>query len=207
MEANFSDVGICNSALLKVGAEEISSLTDDTRASNTCQLMYPILRDEVMRAAPWRFALQQNHFGVVSGTPPVFGYQAAYDIPSNLLRVWKVQTPRWTEIGNQILCDKADGIDVLAIYQNTDPTSWDAQFAEALSWRIAMEIALSLVQSIPMKQEMEKGYEKSMALARSTNAVIGTPERLIADTWSSARKYGYDRFWPINAGPPEDYGA
>jgi len=207
METNFSDVGICNSALLKVGAQQISSLSDNTRASNTCALLYPVLRDEVMRSAPWRFSLLQQNFQTPSLTPPIFGYTSAYDIPSNILRVWQVNVDYWTEIGNQILCDKSDGINALCIFQNTDPTSWDAQFAEALAWRLASEIALSLVQSPPLKQEMDKGYEKSMALARSTNAVVGTSEALKPDFWSNARKYGYNRYWPINAGPGEPYGS
>lgn len=206
MESNFSDVSICNSAILKVGGRQISSLDDNTRTSNICKAQYPILRDEVMRACPWRFALQQLVLSTPSASAPSFGYSSAYDIPSNILRVWRVNTNPWTEIGNQIVCDKPDGIDCLAIYQNTDPTSYDAQFAESVSWRLAMEIALAVVQSVPLKQEMEKGYEKSMALARSSNAVIGTPEQLIADFWSNSRKYGYNRFWPINAGPPEPYG-
>jgi hypothetical protein len=206
MEVGFSDVNICNSAALKVGAEQMSSLQDNTRTSNTCALLYPILRDEVMRAAPWRFALRQGNLGVPSATPPTFDYQAAYDIPSDILRVWQVRTNPWTEIGGQIFCNKADGIDILAIYQNTDPTSWDAQFAEALAWKMAAQIALSLVQSVPLQQEMTKGYEKCLAEARSTNAVIGTPERLIADFWSSSRKYGYNQFWPVDAGAPEPYG-
>lgn len=206
MESNFSDVSICNSALLKVGAQQISSLLDNTRESNICQAQYPILRDEVMRAVPWRFALEQLTLSVPSGTAPSFGYTTAYDIPGNVLRVWQVDTNPWTEIGNQILCDKPDGINCLAIFQNTDPTAYDAQFAESVAWRLAMEIALALVQSVPLKQEMEKSYDKSLALARSSNAVIGTPERLIADFWSNSRKYGYNRFWPINAGPPEPYG-
>lgn len=206
MEANFSDVSICNSALLKVGGELISSLSDNTRASNICAAQYPILRDEVMRAAPWRFALTQRVLGVPSATVPPFGYLAAYDVPTDVLRVWKVETEQWTEIGNQILCDKTDGINCLCIEQNLDPTSYDAQFAETLAWRMAMEIALALVQSAPLKQEMEKGFEKALASARSSNAVIGTPDKLIADEWSNARKYGFNRFWPINAGPPEPYG-
>ena len=205
MESGFSDVTVCNSALLKVGAYPISSLNDGTRAANICQAQYPILRDEVLRAVPWRFALTQVNLATPNATVPVFGYSSAYDIPDSILRVWKVATNPWTEIGQQILCNVDSGISILGIYQNTDPTSWDAQFAEALSWRLAMEIAFALVQSVPLKQEMEKGYKDSLAQARSTNAVIGTPERLIADFWSSSRKYGYNQFWPIDAGASTPY--
>ena len=200
-----SETSICNSALLKVGAEEISSLDDDTRASNTCAALFENIRDEVMIACPWRFSLVQVQLCNPSANAPKFQYNTAYDIPSNLLRVWQVDTNPWTEMGGQIYCDKQDGINVLAIFQNVDPSSWTSQFAEALAWRLAMEIALSLVQSVPLKQEMEKGYDKAIALARSTNAVIGTPERLIADFWSSSRKYGFNRFWPIDAGASEAY--
>jgi hypothetical protein len=207
METAFSVVGICNSALLKVGAYQISSLSDNTRASNLCNAQFPILRDELMRACPWRFALSQVTLTTPNVTPPAFGYNAAYDVPANVLRVWKVDSPNWTEVGNQIFCDKTDGIDCLAIIQQTDPTQYDAQFAEALAWRLAQELALNLVQSVPLAQQMEKGYEKCLAQARSANAVIGTPERLIADFWSGSRKYGYNRFYPVDAGPPEPYGS
>lgn len=206
MESNFSDVGICNSGLLKCGARQISSLSDNTRASNVCAQMYPILRDEVLRAVPWRFALEQAVLGTPAAVAPAFDYTSAYDIPSEMLRVWKVNANSWTQIGQQILCNNNSGINVLAIFQNTDPTTYDAQFAEALAWRIAMEISMALVQSAPLAAQMEKGYEKSIALARSTNAVIGTPERLIADLWSGARKYGFEGTWAIDAGPPEPYG-
>ena len=207
MESNFSDVSVCNSGLLKVGALPISSFSDNTRASNICQAQYPILRDEVMRNSPWRFALVQVVMATPNATAPLFDYQAAYDIPANILRVWQVDdyADAWTEIGNQIFCNKADGINTLCIYQNTDPTSWDAQFAEALAWRMAQEIAFAMVQSAPMAQEMAKGYDKSLATARSTNAIVGSSTTLIIDAWSRARKYSYGQY-AVAAGAPELYG-
>lgn len=202
----YNEVTISNSALLKVGAQEISSFDDDTRSSNICAALFYVLRDEVQRAAPWRFCLQQIQLQIPSASKPLFNYQAAYDIPDNVLRPWQVDTNPWTEMNGQVFCDKTDGINVLAIVRNENPQSWDAQFAEALAWRLAMEIALGLVQSVPLKQEMEKGYDKAIALSRSTNAVVGTSQALVINFWAEARKYGYNRFWPINAGPPEPYG-
>ena len=210
MESGFSDVGVCNSALLKVGAEQISSFTDNTRASNTCAAIYSILRDEVMRASPWRFALEQFVLAVPNATTPLFGYTSAYDIPASVLRVLDVADTRsgLRSANWQIFCNKPDGINTLSIIRNTDPTSWDAQFAEVLAWRLAMNLALALVQSTQLKTDMEKNFDKALAAARSSNAVIGTPQRMVADIWSGARKYGRGAgFGPINAGPPEPYGA
>lgn len=203
----YNEVTISNSALLKVGAQQISSFDDNTRSSNTCQALFYVIRDKVQRSAPWRFCLQQRQFMIPSGSAPLFNYTSAYDLTSDILRPWQVDVDEWTEMNGQVFCNKSDGINVLAIVRNENSQSWDAQFAEAMAWAMAREIALSLVQSLPMAQEMEKGYDKEIALARSTNAVVGTSQTLIADTWSKARKYGYNRFWPINAGPPENYGS
>lgn len=206
MEANFSDVGICNSGLLKVGAYPISSFNDNTRASNICKSIYAILRDEVTRACPWRFALEQVILATPNAATPPFDYSSAYDVPSNVLRVWRVNVDQWTEVGNQVLCNKPDGINVLAIIQQTDTTQFDAQFAEALAYKLAMNFALALVQSVQLEQEMAKGYKEALATARSSNAVIGTPERLVADFWSGSRRFFDSGFSPLNAGPPENYG-
>ena len=197
-----NEVAIANSALLKVGAQEISSFDDDTRSSNICQSLFYILRDEVMRAVPWRFALQQLQLMTPNGTAPAFGYLAAYDIPDTILRVLNVDSDPWTVMGTQIFCNTTDGINTLNIFRNENAQAWDSQFAEALAWRLAIEIALGLVQSAPMKQEMEKGYDKALALARSTNAVVGTPERLRISEWASARKYQSDsNIFNVDVGP------
>ena len=204
-DSNLTQIGICNSALYKVGADPITSLADGSRAANILSNFYNVLRDEVMSQAPWRFALQQVQLSVPTVTPPPFGYNYAFPLPADCLRPLKVNDNHWSVIQGNLVCN-SPMINLLYIQlQNGNEATWDPLFAETLSLRLAMEIALALVQSAPLQATMEKMYMEKIALARSTNAVVGTPERLVADQWSGARK-GYYYFWPTAAGAIEDYG-
>lgn len=181
-------VVICNSALLKLGADKISSLSGTTRAAIVCNTLYEYLRDEVMGATPWRFAIKRVVLSP-NGTPPAYTFAYTYDIPPDCLRLLVPDDDKiaWVQEGQTILSDEAT-MSFRYIYRNDDESSWDARFCEALAWRLAMELALALTQSIPMKQECEKSYKAALAEARSMNAVIGSGGRLEPDTWSDARR-------------------
>lgn len=191
-------VTICNSALLKLGADKISALSQTTRAAVTCNTLYAYLRDEVMGESPWRFALKRAVLSP-NGTTPAFDFDFSYDIPSDCLRLLSPDDDEiiWIQEGSQILCSETT-LNMKYLYRNEDESSWDARFCEALAWRLCMELALSLTQSIPMKQEAEKSYKDALAQARAMNAVIGTPNPLEADIWSKARKG--NQAWRRSAG-------
>lgn len=204
---------VMNSALIKVGSDPISSPTDNVRRAQICNTLFQYLADEVMGSSPWRFALRRTTLAPNSNTPP-YGYQFSYDIPEDCLRLlytpgevfdWEVEDGGdWSDSETQILSNQST-LQMKYIFRNTDVSTWDARFCEALAWRLAMELALALTQSVELKQEAEKSYEKALAEARSMNAVIGKQPVLIADVWSLARK-GY-RYWNASAGQAGDDAA
>lgn len=54
-----TEVEICNAALSRLGAPAISSLLDVDKKAQTCSLMYPRTRDNLLRSHPWNFALRR----------------------------------------------------------------------------------------------------------------------------------------------------
>ena len=48
-----SSVDICNSALNIIGASNIISLDEDSKAGRICKQRYPNVRDSVFRSHPW----------------------------------------------------------------------------------------------------------------------------------------------------------
>ena len=48
-----SVVDICNSALNQIGASNIISLTEDSKAARICNQRYDFIRDYVFLAHPW----------------------------------------------------------------------------------------------------------------------------------------------------------
>lgn len=50
---------ICNSALQKLGAEDITSLSDTTRRAVLCNRQYNKIRLKLLRSHPWNFAIKR----------------------------------------------------------------------------------------------------------------------------------------------------
>ena len=55
-----SEVQICNLALAKIGDQQITSLTENSKAGRLCNLVYEPLRDATLRAHPWNFAITRE---------------------------------------------------------------------------------------------------------------------------------------------------
>lgn len=197
-----NQVTICNSALLKLGADKIQSITQTSRAAVTCNTLYNYIRDEVMGERPWRFATKRAIL-YPNSTTPVFGPNYEYDIPSDCLRLMAPENDSiyWKVEGNCILSTEPT-LNMIYIYRNTDESSWDARFCEAFAWRLCMELALSLTQSIPMFQAAQTAYKEALGQASAMNAVIGTQPRLEADIWSQARRGDY--YWRRSQGQVGD---
>ncbi len=84
-----SIVGICNSALIKLGASTILSLTEGSKNANLCNEQYEKLRDDLLRAHPWNFAAARQKLARLADAP-AFGFAYAYQLPAAFLRAIEV---------------------------------------------------------------------------------------------------------------------
>ncbi len=186
-----SETTIANLALQKLGAANITSLTDNSvnaRAINTC---YEMIRDREQRAHPWNFCIQRFQL-VASSTTPVFGAVYQLPLPAGCLRVllphrfgvdWRIES------GN-ILTNEGNTLLVRCIIRNTNPTQYDALFVEALACKIAWHLCEKLTQSNEKKKDLLNEYKMVMAEARRTNAFETIPTNNFPDTWFVAREIG-----------------
>lgn len=181
-------VGICNSALIKMGGALISSITESSREAALCKALYDLVRDEVLRAHPWNFATTRATL-VPTSTTPAFEFDYEFDLPNDCVRVLGMNDPTIDYVveGRKILCNDSE-IYIRYIYRSTDESSWDALFAEAFSWKLARELALGLVQSASMVEAMDKGYRAALASARAVDGQESIIRQLMADEWLDARR-------------------
>jgi len=182
-----SDVGICNSALYKLGADRITALTDDTKEGRLCNEQYSKLRDEVLRAHPWNFAIKRVELAQISETP-VFEWAYVYQLPNDCLRVLQAETKDviYAVEGRKVYSDEST-MYIKYIGQITDTATFDPQFAEALACRLAADIAYAITQSATVAQTMWEAYNSALRVARSCDAQEGTPEELQNTDWLVAR--------------------
>lgn len=185
-----NQVSICNSALVKIGADPISSITQDTKSATICNRLFNYIRDEVLRAHPWNFAVKRTTLTPDSETPDS-EYDYQYILPSDLLRV--LDTPSddsldWVVEGRKILTDQDTELPIRYIYRHEDPSEWDSMFAETFAWRLAADLSYSLTQSLQLFDYCMKQYRSMLAEARSIDGMEGRIKILVADEWVNARK-------------------
>tara|TARA_R110000744_G_scaffold120327_2_gene224208 strand:- start:368 stop:949 length:582 start_codon:yes stop_codon:yes gene_type:complete len=183
-----SEVQICNLALAKVGDEQITSLTENSKAARLCNLVYEPMRDTTLRSHPWNFAIQRVELAVSTDTPS-YEYNAQFALPSDFLRLLgtnMLDAAKFTVEGNLLLCN-ASALKIKYIYQVTDPNKFDWLFIEALSARIAAELSIAMTDSRTLTVDLFNLFSTKLADARSADATEGTPDDITADTWLNSR--------------------
>lgn len=183
MAATF--VSIANRALTLLGAQPITSLSDDTKEARACNRMFEQSRDQVLRGHPWNFAMTRVALAA-NTTAPVFEFTNAFDWPSDCLRIIECDTlEEWIVEGRQIVTKAAAPLNVVYIKQITDPTFFDALFVEAYALRLAADIAYDITASQQVLSNMEELYARKLAEARLVDAQEALPAA--EDTWLSSR--------------------
>lgn len=185
-----SEVDVCNRALLKIHARQISRLDppEDTEESQACFTVYEQLRDEVLRAHPWNFAVKLATLNKLSDAP-LFDFNYAYQLPSDCLRVLKLKETdyrnRYKIIGNQ-LHTNLDGVNIKYTKRETDTTLFDPLFVSALATRIAMELCYALAGSAERTAQLEAEYIRILREAKRRDGQEGTPDPVTAETFIDA---------------------
>lgn len=193
-----SEVEICNLALIKIGHETISDLTQETKAARMCSRLYPKLRDATLRAHPWNFARKRAQL-VASSEAPAFGYSYAYAKPIDYLRIVTPEDPRTDfTFESGFFLTNVSPFKIKYIWAVTDPNRFDSMFIDALACRLAADLAMPLSQSGEMVETMWGAYKDRVAEARHLDAQEGNGPEYTDDTgWLDSRFMDGDAYRPI----------
>lgn len=182
-----TEVEIANSALIKVGAQLITSLNDNVKGARIIKEQLPKLRDELILSHPWNFAIKRVELAALV-TAPIqlqepddFRYQL--QLPNDVLRVLDTDIlfPQpWQIEGDKLLANN-NTVKIKYLAQITDPSKWTATFSEVLSLRLAADVSYSLVQSVTLSQQLYALFERKLGEARSYDAQEGRVKRVESD--------------------------
>ena len=164
-----SKITIINAAVLLVGAEKLTALTDNRRAARLADSMYELARNEVFDfSIDFKFATARAELSQLS-TAPAFGrYDYQYELPSGCRRViaqidegddgteyecrrelW-VETSGNKEIEHDVLLTNEDEAFIKYIRIRENEAKWPAWFAKL----VILNLALYLCE--PLKQDKQK---------------------------------------------------
>lgn len=162
-----SDIQVCNMALLKFGELTVTSITSPTnKQERACAILYPILRDELVSAHPWNFAMARADISAQVTTTPSFQWDYAYTLPSDCLRVWELYgtDAEWVSENGQLLTNQDAEIYIRYVKQVTTPGKFSPPFVNCLATRLGAELAIKLAG--------EEGKQIRLSLLQELNQIL-----------------------------------
>ena len=183
-----SKVSISNDALIRVGADTIISLTEDTEQARVYNQVFDDAYDALLQSHNWNFAVERAQISQ-SATDPLFGYDHKYLLPTNpyCLKVLKIDTDFEYRIEGRYLFTDAAPVYIEYIARVADFNRLSPLFRQALSIYIASQIAYTLTGSTSLKATLVQEFTQMYKLARFEDAKEGTPEKFQDGTWKTCR--------------------
>tara|TARA_B000000460_G_scaffold239760_1_gene204651 strand:+ start:661 stop:1266 length:606 start_codon:yes stop_codon:yes gene_type:complete len=181
---------IVNRALGYLGAEFITSLTEDTKAARFANEMYDDTRDCVFRMHPWNSCIKRVNLGLTS-TTPVYYFKYEFQLPADWLRLVRPEddTIEYKIEGDKVLSETSV-FRCTYIFRNTSVGTYDTLLMDTIAAKLAQNLTMPLIQDLKILEAMSQLYMSKLMMARSTDAMEGTPEGLDADFWIDSRISG-----------------
>ncbi len=183
-----SVVEIANQALMnRLGDEPIISLTDDTLRARAVNAAWPFVRKEVLRSHSWNAATVRTKLAALSASPS-WGFDTAYQVPANCIRVLEVDTTYdWRVENGQILTDGTGELSIRYVKDETDTEKYDGALTEAMALRLAAEVCERVTNSRSKRELLLAEYEQVVMDARASDGEEGSPAEFEEDDWITAR--------------------
>lgn len=161
-------ITISNMALSHIGVANIDRMDEASEPARLCRQFYDMARKSVLRRFPWPFATRRVTLGQLDTEPGDYGY--AYRYPAKCVTIRKLFDEKFRMIPEyqryKILSDKEGRV----VYANvekcvaeftadvTDCDLFDDGFVEALSWKLAAEIAFKLTGNQNIQNQCLQAY-------------------------------------------------
>lgn len=174
MSVEYTEVKICNLALVKIGESQISDLNESSKKARHLKILFPLKRDDLLRSHPWGHARKRVQLAR-DVTNPISGYGAQFIIPDDCLRILEIDcSDRYSREGNRILTD-ASSVKLFYIFRNEDVNTWDASFVSLMATFLSVDLAWSIKGSRTLRADLQLEYQRDLALARNYSAQDSSP--------------------------------
>lgn len=178
-----SAIDLCSQALVRLGAEPVSSFDEGTAEADVADALYAGVRDECLSAHPWSFATGQAVLERLTAVP-VADYAYAYALPTDLLRVISAgdgadDAARGRGIVYRIhegrLHTDAETVNLTYIFR-ADESAWPAFFGHVVVQKLVEAFAVPITDSTTAAEAAAKVAEIALRQAKSLDSQQATPK-------------------------------
>lgn len=161
-----------NLALARLGESPVQSLDEGSVAANVARSFYDPARRTALRDYNWNFALQTTTLARLALTPVGFSY--AYAMPSDCLKALRLRSAESTSEwgmkfilrGGVLLADIETAV-LEYVADVTDTGLFDDHFIEALTYKLASELAMPVKGSMELMANYANMYQSRLIQAAS----------------------------------------
>lgn len=194
-----SETALFNRALARIGSPRITSADATSDSAQVIRDIWPDIRRSAIREHAWNFAVRRKQLAPLSTSDSYARWAYRFLRPGSTaenggwLRTLGVYedaletTPADYEPLSQYLYADVDTLFLVYIADITNVQHWDATFREAVTLKLASELAVTLTNSNRLHEGLGELATRAFAKARSIDAMEGRPPPNEMGTWESAR--------------------
>lgn len=193
-----TSTGICNIALRRIGGPRLGDLdTEKSHVADVARDIYDEARKDCLNLHTWNFATKRASL-TVSATAPTFGWDYAYPLPEDFIRMVSVHPADdesstieyrlefQTSDDRVVLCN-SNTVYIKYVFDLQDANAFSAAFRDVLAFRLARDFAASLPQSNPTAELGDQAFRRKIAQAKAIDGIEQFPDRMADGSWASER--------------------
>lgn len=182
-----SKVDIINIALTFLGADNITSVTENSENARRMNVIYVTVRDSLLRGHLWNFATLRASLASVDETPP-WGYTNVHQIPTASLRVIhsSISSQDYRIEGRKIYSDDSS-MEIKYISRETDTQKYPEDFIEAFAMKLAARLAYAITSSRSLAKDANDLFKDKLREAKAADAQENTTDEIETSAFIQSR--------------------
>ena len=161
-----TDIDMSSNALMLIGDTPINALSESPAANN----LYAQTYEYVLSEHPWSFAMKELYLSRLTATPdPETGYQYAFQIPPDSIRLWAVMPTVNYRIVGEFLYANADKLLARYTYKVSE-TALPPHIIEAIEYKLAAKFAIAVAEDENKSMLFENKYKDALGVAMAKDA-------------------------------------
>lgn len=185
-----SELDICNAGLSHVSAYGIQSLDERTKEARECKRLYPIARDAMLESHDWAIARKRVALALLSDT--YSGWDYAYAWPADCIMPRKIYDEGEcagsekikfefgvsAALNRRVILTNKEDAELIYTAKVTDANLYTTMMIDALSFRLASDLALPLRSDSKLQASMKNQFIGMISAAQASvaNAEEKPPE-------------------------------
>lgn len=195
--SNASVVAIVNRALIAMGEEPITSLTEAVKPAQKANSIFAAVRDSVLQSHYWHSALKLATLAELS-TAPAFGFTKAYQLPADFIRLYRLNNQRELRqryrIRGRELHTSETSVQLEYVARIEDPNDMSPMLKDTISASLAVDLSLPITGKQSVRDRMEKWLSEMASAARNADSAQIGDDTMSTQEYLGGRLNGISMF-------------